>query len=148
MKSIMGRPEDKKFTYYWKEVDDESRQKYLNWFNLRNIEDLFGDDERSTFWKRHINQMKDSKVVKHKGDTQGFFDFGNFVVVEFKENGNAAFVYKKDYYVENLEQFTEHPNKKPNWYFKNKEVCLERIVHRKSWQIKADNLIRRLRYYG
>lgn len=144
--SSIGSPENHKYKYYWDGIDEKSRQKYKKWFNLQNIQNMFGDDERSVFWKRYVDSMVDSKVVKREG--QGFFDFGNFVVVEFKSLGNAAYIYSKSYYKENIEKYTEYPNTRSNTFFKDRNACLDRIIHNGSWQIKTDNIIRRIMRYG
>ena len=110
------------------------------WLLKKRIEDFFGNDERSDFWKSYVEQ---EYIINAESilSNQGFMlDFGKFGVVEFKEIGNAAYVYPKAVF---HEYWANAKRKYHTSGFKDKEKTIKfsswdgRVLHFEGWQSKT-----------
>lgn len=130
---------------FWKEIPEPVRQNFRHWCIGQAIEDFF-DGERAEFWKRFY-QSQDILDVKTilKGD--GFMlRFRHFGVVEFKEIGNAAYVYGSEVF----ETFWKAAGLKDTpEAFKDIGNTLRyghgkdgRIIHRQDWEERVYGEIR------
>ena len=133
---------------FWRDVNPESRQEFLSWVILQRIEDFF-EGERADFWRQYVDQAR-VKRVREILDKDGFMlDFGTFGVVEFKNVGNAAYVYPRN----EFQKFWagERFLTQQAGYFKDKSLTLRdkaypgwdgRILHyRGVWQEKERDRI-------
>jgi hypothetical protein len=131
---------------FWTAVDPDAKAEFRKWLLLQEIEDFFENDERSWFWKPYAESAW-VQDVKRPRQVDGFLlDFGAFGVVEFKEIGNAAYVYPRDHFRKLWREADtySHPS-----HFKDLLRTLPdwgsdgRILHHAGWQDKARAALRR-----
>jgi len=138
--------EDDTDTIFWRGVKEDAKSEFSIWYMLKNIEEFF-EGERADFWKKYV-QRKEVRRVKKILDGNGFMlDFGAFGVIEFKNIGNAAYVYVKrefEKYWKDAKHFGYI------WQFKDKSKTIRnkafpewdgRIIHRFRWQDKTSEMI-------
>jgi hypothetical protein len=133
---------------FWKAVSQEARNAYLQWHISRQILAFF-EGERAEFWRYFV----DAHYVRGVTDTldgKGFLlDFGTFGVVEFKDIGNAAYIYPKAVFDVHWSRAKSYINPSE---LKNRSRTVQsvgqqgRIIHgpRGAWQEQAQNEIERL----
>ena len=132
---------------FWDEINSSTKDELRKWLLKKRIEDFFGDDERSGFWKSYVEKGSISNAETILSNEGFMLDFGKFGVVEFKEIGNAAYIYPTDVFREywrNAER-KYHPSS-----FKDKSRTIKtvnwdgRILHFEGWQERAHQRIHRL----
>lgn len=133
---------------FWKDVSQEARDAYLQWYISRQILEFF-EGERAEFWRYFV----DAHYVRGVTDTlegKGFLlDFGSFGVVEFKDIGNAAYIYPKAVFdvLWSRAKTYAYPSELKDRSRTVKSVGQQgRIIHgpRGAWQEQAQNEIERL----
>jgi hypothetical protein len=139
-------------TPFWTKVKLGAKGEFKTWFMLQQIEEFF-EGERADFWRQYVVANRVVHVKKIL-DGDGFMiDFGQFGVVEFKNLGNAAYIYpvgafktfwKKADYEKYVGRFknkyeTVRHSSYPGWD--------GRIIHKGDWRretsIKIKTLIER-----
>jgi hypothetical protein len=81
--------------------------------------------------------------VRGRGQTSAFLlDFGVLLVVEFSAVGNAAYVYEKRATREVIADFWA-PRPFNDSQLKQRQLCLERVVHRPGWQGEMAGILAR-----
>lgn len=138
---ILDKPTNKEKAHYWKYIDNEATKKYDIWLKKKVLKEFFGNDKRSKFWYNYVNIMENYDIVKNRG--QLFLDFGKFVVVEFNQTGNAAYIYDKAIFVEKYSKYVSEHNSISNNLLKNQRLAYDRIIHSGNWQYVASITIRR-----
>ncbi|HPC33224.1 MAG TPA: hypothetical protein PLG94_10610 [Smithellaceae bacterium] len=124
---------------FWRGVDDDVKDEFLKWYITKQIIDFF-EGERADFW-RHFVKTRSVRDVLKILDGKGFMlDFGSFGVIEFKDKGNAAYVYPRDVFrfFQSIAVKYTIPT-----YFKNRNTTVKtsfdpywdgRIIHSGAWQ--------------
>lgn len=107
-------------------------RKYINWINRYKVEEYFGYDERSRFWK----QYRFESVRK--------FDYSNAVVMEFERYyaveflGQAMgpiYMYPKEYFEKNIiKRFGWNDNQQMRQDLLHNSTWAYRKEHRGYWQ--------------
>ena len=135
---------------FWKDVTLEAKESFHSWLMQIQIDDFF-EGERADFWRVYVKQakMKDvQKILEGDGFLMAFKTFG---VVEFKNVGNAAYVYPKNVFNSFLtgsKRWASNPI-----YFKDKTTTVKlksepwwdgRIIHREGWQELTADKIKKL----
>lgn len=136
---------------FWKDVSLKAREEFHSWLMLREIDEFF-EGERADFWRIYVKQAKMLDVRKILEGNGFLMTFRTFGVIEFKNVGNAAYIYP-------LKVFNEYKRHGNNWrsspmYYKDigRTVRLVteprwdgRIIHREGWQdltaIKIEKLM-------
>lgn len=137
---------------FWEGVNRTPKQNFNKWVMLQAIEDFF-EGERADFWRFYLDQGKIIYVEKILGGDGFMLDFEGFGVIEFKNKGNAAYIYAKetfDYFRGKARFWNNDPA-----YFKDKTKTISsshypswdgRVLHFQNWQVgakhKIDSLIR------
>jgi len=133
---------------FWKRVSQEARDAYLQWYISRQILEFF-EGERAEFWRYFLHRHY-VRYVTPTLDGNGFLlDFGTFGVVEFKDIGNAAYIYPKAVFDVHWSRAKSYinPSELKDRSRTVKSVGQQgRIIHRPrgAWQIQAQNEIERL----
>lgn len=156
-------------TRFWEKVSPGAKSEYRKWLLLRQIE-IFFEGERADFWRDFVESGTIADV-KEILEGEGFMlDFQSFGVIEFKNVGNAAYVYPikpfNDYWM-GASAHRDHVG-----YFKDKDKTMKmasgngaggrtinvggrqifvnrlassswdgRIIHHGSWQINTKAMI-------
>lgn len=142
-----GDIDEKNYIYIWNNIYEEAKQKYSIWIAQKQMDKFFKGDARYMFW---VNFIKDvTAKLMAVNDKQLFLDFGKFIVVEFKEINNAAYIYSKDVF---NKYFLDYANKKDvydNSVFKNPSLMFisNKIIHSGNWQYRTNKLINKLIKY-
>jgi len=136
-------------TPFWKKVNKRAKEEFNTWYISKSIDEFFEGD-RADFWKKYV-QINKVKRVKKILNGEGFLiDFGVIGVVEFKNIGNAAYIYTPKAFAEywSMPNFSDRPES-----FKDKDKTIRhrsfsywdgRIIHRKDWQADTIEKINRL----
>ena len=79
---------------FWKTVPESVQKAFQRLFNQLVIGTIFTNDlYRREYWERWAETMEYAQRGEVSGTEYGVLDFGTFGVVEFFENGNAAYFY-------------------------------------------------------
>jgi len=125
-------------TEFWKRVLDPVKSEFKQWYILYNIESFF-EGERAEFWKQYVKAGEINNVKKILMGEGFLLDFIRFGVVEFKQVGNASYIYPRDVF----QGYWNHPNFTHEWQLKDKEKTIRsvrfqhwdgRIIHSRNWK--------------
>lgn len=150
-----GLPKDEENTgkavsMFWSMVNDHAKQEFRKWAILKQVETFF-EGERADFWRRFV---KSSKVVDVQQILEGsgfMLDFGKFGVIEFKDKGNASYIYPVTVFQEYWSGAKFRANNPTHFKDITKTLVSAvrpswkgRILHHRGWQDTAENIIRNL----
>lgn len=133
-----GRPEDNQFN--WEKVNDKAIEKYKLWIAQKCMKEFFGDDDRYVFWYSYVKNSE-AKLLD-VNERQLFLDFGELIVVEFRNIGNAAYIYEKGDFYKYFKKYLNNNKIYDDGTYKNRGINLVRIIHSGNWQYKADSILR------
>lgn len=80
---------------FWEPLPATVKEAFRRWLLTREVVRFF-EGERAEFWKHYVQEgnVRDVRLIL---DGQGFMlDFGGFGVIEFKQIGNAAYLYPRE----------------------------------------------------
>jgi hypothetical protein len=125
---------------------EERRSALGNWYrallNLLDFDDFFEEDhERYDFWKQYTDKVDNLHADLEKGRL--FLDFGEFGVIEFKETGNATYVYEKSYF-QKMQELHQVSGNIDHGKLKNKNHAIAHLSHYSGWQEKFHRRLQRL----
>lgn len=127
-----GEPEELKF--FWSRCTQSVRDAFTKWLLKDLIETSLGNDERSSFWKTHIDQCTGFSVYLDKVDGNIVMYFNDFVVVEFTKVGNAAYFYDTKVFEETFARFQAKRYRVKPFLLKDKQKALITKSHIMGWQ--------------
>lgn len=133
-----GEPNES-YNNIWQNINHHAVEKYKMWIIQKRMKDFFGEDERYVFWYGYIKNL-DAKLL-HVNERQLFIDFGKFVVIEFRNIGNAAYVYRNNDFDKYFRRLINRGTVYSDGNFKYRAVALERIIHSGNWQYRTSRLI-------
>jgi hypothetical protein len=118
----------------------------LDWYesvlHFLEFDDFFAEDhERYNFWKQYADRVDELHADLENGRL--FLDFGTFGVVEFKQTGNATYVYRKEYFRKMLE-LNQRRVTNPHGSLKDKTYAIAHLSHYSGWQRKFHRRLREL----
>ena len=134
---------------FWEGVSQPAREEFHKWLMLIQIDDFF-EGERADFWRAYVEQSI-VKTVEKILEGKGFIlVFDRFGVIEFKDKGNAAYIYP-------LKEINEYRRDShfrsftPAYYKKRKKTIHlasiptwdGRIIHHAAWQADTKTRINR-----
>jgi hypothetical protein len=141
--------DDKKIEHrFWHSVNDSAKEEFRRWMMLREVESFF-EGVRAEFWRAFVNSGKIKDVNKILNGEGFMLDFGRFGVIEFKNVGNAAYVYPSITFREFWNKADLWTNK-PSYFFKERSKTLRsktmpgwdgRILHPTGWRYTAKERI-------
>ena len=128
---------------FWHNVKNQAKEEFRRWLISREVVSFF-DGERAKFWRDYVDAAKVKDVQKILGGDGFMLDFGRFGVIEFKNVGNAAYIYPQ----ETFKRFWKGASFWTNSpiYFKEQTKTIRakelqgwdgRIVHPAGWQDRA-----------
>lgn len=134
-------------TPFWKKVNNPAKEAFNTWYISKRIEDFF-EGERAEFWKKYVKKNKVKRVKKILNGEGFLIDFDKIGVVEFKNIGNAAYIYPPKAF--SLYWIQSDGNNTLS-FFKNKNNTVKhkmfsdkwggRIIHKEGWQVDAEFII-------
>ena len=130
--------------FIWEKVDSLAREKYQQWVLKKQLFDFFKGDARFEFWYRYISNKEAELIDVNEG--QLFLDFGEFVVIEFSEYSNAAYIYDREYFDNEYREYLNSQEIRNNSFYKNMEDVRDRVIHSGNWQDKTEETLRGLKY--
>ena len=136
-------------TPFWRKVNLGAKKEFNTWVMEKRIERFF-EGERADFWKRFLQAGKVVRVREILQEDGFMIDFDKFGVIEFKQVGNAAYIYPQPVFSRfwNQAQKYFHPGA-----FKDKRNTVRsasfpswhgRIIHRRYWQEDTTQKIQQL----
>ena len=132
---------------FWEGINHTQKLNYNRWLMNRAIKDFF-EGERADFWRQYVDNGQIIFVEKILNGNGFMLNFGKFGAIEFKNKGNAAYVYPKmhfDYFRDKARFYTKDP--KP---FKDKAKTIfshrfpdwnGRIHHNQRWKKRTKPII-------
>ncbi|MBI9010953.1 MAG: hypothetical protein JEZ08_01885 [Clostridiales bacterium] len=93
-----GDPFKRNPHHVWTYVNDNIKNSIRRMINEIKVDNAFGNDERSRFWKGKIDNI--DNVIHSKTNKLLIMYFNGFVVVEFIPKGNAAYFYNVNVFEE------------------------------------------------
>lgn len=121
-----------KFENFFNAFDSLLVRKYINWINLYKVEEYFGYDERSSFWK----QYKFESVRKYSYSNAVVMEFERYYAVEFLGRAmGPIYMYSKDYFEKNIiMRFKWNDNQQMRQELLHNSTWVYRKEHRGYWQ--------------
>ena len=103
----VGNPGTNEFTEFLKGVPDHLVTKYTDWINKLIIDEVFGKDERSLFWK----QYRFRSVVKYERSNSVVMDMGKYVATEFLGKAmGPIYIYEKEVFDSQVKKWFQNRN--------------------------------------
>ncbi len=128
---------------FWDDVKESAKEAFRRWLMLAEVESFF-EGVRAVFWRNYVTAGKVKDVQQILAGEGFMLDFGHFGVVEFKNVGNASYIYPRTMFNTywNGNNFRESSPA----YFKDKSNTVRskkmpgwdgRILHHLGWQSTA-----------
>ena len=137
-------------SHFWKGVDDGAKKEFRKWLIQAEIESFF-EGVRADFWRIYVRQGYVQDVKKILAGDGFMLDFDSFGVVEFKNVGNAAYIYPKQVFDQLWETAHFWANEHSHFKDTRKTARLKeiptwdgRILHFRGWQQKTQEKIQKL----
>ncbi|PRX23239.1 EH signature protein [Orenia metallireducens] len=141
----------------WNDMSEVARRKARQWFNNKEMKEFFASidaneeeaQRRFEYWQNYNESIEKVKYIRYR--LQLFLVFDKFVVIEFGEKGNAAYIYDKVYFNKHFANYMNDYNSVNNNRLKHKMEKFvgsedNRIIHRDTtsgyWEQKADNKVK------
>ena len=147
--SAIDSPESKKFSSYFAYRDNSLQISYLRWYNLRQADIVFGNDNRGNYWKSQLFKFDDVEYTFHRSCDGISMRIQGFTFIEFRQSG-PLYAFSNEYFKEHIKKFLErHYNNNEMRQtllhdHTSKEGFSNRIEHRGYWMYETDSLINRL----
>lgn len=121
-----------KFDAFFKDFPSSLVQKYIDWINLFKVEEYFGLDERSQFWK----QYHFKSVRKYNYSNSVVMEFDKYYAVEFLgQRMGPLYIYSKDYFEHHIiNRFKNNDNTHMRHFLLHDERWFYRKEHRGNWK--------------
>lgn len=130
MSSITEVPGTKTFDEFMLSIPQAVITRYVDWINRITIDEVFGYDERSMFWRNY----RIKAVKKYSNSNSVAIDFGDYYVVEFLGRAmGAMYFYGKEAFEKKVSGWMKYRNnndlrKKLN---ENEDLWLRKEMHSK-----------------
>ena len=120
-------------------------EKYHNWIIRIKINDVFGNDERSVFWRGYKFVSRPQRFYQSNSVSM---EFENYIVVEFLGQAmGPMYFYKKDVFNSVIYKFMKRQNNQElrQTLYHNPKLYVYREIHSGYWQGKIHRLLIRER---
>jgi hypothetical protein len=142
VEQTFGLPRRPRMEGFWDPLSEEVRREFQRLFIQKKLKEELGHaTDRHKYWGRWEKELADIQRG-HAGSTRyAILDFGGFGVIEFFEEGNAAYFYDE----ENLQKMARlkprHPRELKEWEGPKSRIQ-HRLIHRGTWSVDADWMVR------
>ena len=147
LSSITEMPGTTAFDEFFEGVPQQTVTKYINWINIITLDEVFGQDERSMFWRKYCFKS----VKKYPRSNSVVMDMGDYYVTEFlgKAMGPMYF-YTKDIFEQKIVGWFKYKDNKEirTVLLDHKDLSVRREEHRKPygneyyWQEQVASILR------
>lgn len=129
--------------------DTSLRIRFQMWFSLLDLDRIFGEDERGTFWKARAIENNAIRVEKKTRFNMVVMYFDRFVATEFlnKADGPIYIVLNEEYntVIDNIiRRASSKSDLKANLYHRYQNSN-NRIEHRSGWRNSVQSMIQRFK---
>ncbi|WP_029319289.1 hypothetical protein [Butyrivibrio sp. AE3004] len=128
-----GEVNTDKFKNFFEGVDYSIVKKYINWINIKIINEVFGYDERSRFWK----QYEYLSVRKYYRSNSVVMEMEKYYAVEFLGKAmGPIYIYKKEVFDSQVRKWFVYNNNSEvrSLLFNNQDLCVLRRAHNSGWE--------------
>lgn len=127
-----GPKHREKIAVYFQNTDPDIIQKFTDWYNMNNVLRLFGEDERSLFWKN----FRFEDVERYIFSNSVVMTFKEYVAVEFLGQAmGPIYIYKRDVFEKRFQRmFNIHENAELRQLLYHNSERILRKEHRGDWQ--------------
>ncbi len=120
----------------FEEFSEELRERYADWLNRLKIDEVFGNDERSRFWR----QYHFKRIQKYKGSNSVVMEFEKHCVIEFLGKAmGPLYIYEKGYFESKIKNlvYRRMKNIELRQTLLHQTIFLKRIEHFANWQFNT-----------
>lgn len=136
----MGEITTQKCKDFFKDASEEIREKYRDWLNRFKINQYFGNDTRSWFWKQY--QFK--SVEKYNSSNAVLMEFEKYYAVEFLgDSMGPIYFYEKDIFNTQVRRWMRMFNNSDlrQQLYHNPNLHSYRKEHRGDWQWSVNSVL-------
>ena len=128
--AITGPVDSQKYLQFFDNYSNVIERKYRNWTNTCIIENFFGKDERSKFWKKY----RFVSVQRNHRHDMLIMECENHYITEFLgESMGAMYVYEKEFYQKKVTQWQRNfynTSELKSHMYHNSHMAKKRLEHR------------------
>lgn len=145
----LGDPQKKERN--WRFLDVQALGEIKRYYMKTQIKNFFAKDHGSNrfqFWEKYLDQVTIYEL--HRNPSVLFLSFPNFVVVEFADKGNAAYIYHPDGFEQIVRpRYKKAPKSKKEYFLKELTthseegipIFINRISHKGSWKKRMSEFV-------
>lgn len=128
---------------FWARIDNEKRMAIQRLIAGQLIAEFFRDVDdpagRFRFWRDYVDHLV--SIAYPTNRERVLLHFRNLIVVEFRDIGNAGYVYEEKHRAE-IEKIVK--SLRPHSDCKVPEIAVHRIIHNRNWQWNTRNALSRV----
>ncbi len=129
---------------FWTRIDNEKRLAIQRLIAGQLIAEFFRDADdpagRFRFWREYVDHLV--SIAYPSNRERVLLHFRNLIVVEFRDIGNAGYVYEEKHRAE-IEKIVK--SLRPHSDCKIPDIAVHRIIHRQNyWQRRTRDILRRV----
>ena len=132
---------------FWMGVSEEAKREFQKWVILKEVESFF-EGQRADFWRQYVEAGHVADVQQILDGAGFMLDFDHFGVVEFKDVGNAAYIYPKKVFREFWDGATFWCNVAGHFKDRARTIRIQRrpswdgrIIHSGWWQANTSEIL-------
>lgn len=133
-------PGRKNFKSIFERFPDTLIEKYVNWLNSYKIEQYFGNDERSRFWK----QYKFEQILLCRYSDAVIMEFKKYYAVEFLGyNMGPIYIYEKQIFQNSVRKWFSRLNNSElrSKLYNSPDLYFYRKAHQGYWQEEVQRVL-------
>ena len=141
--ATIGDVDSNKGKKFFSDATKEVKEKYRDWLIRIKINEYFGNDERSRFWK----QFQFKSVVRYGYSNSVLMEFEEYFAIEFLgKSMGPIYIYRKETFEKYIRRWMRSYNNGElrQKLFHNENLYFRREEHRGYWQGKVKDIL--LRY--
>lgn len=123
--------------------------RFMMWFSLLDIDNIFGEDERGVFWKAKAIENRAINVEKIFSYNMVIMHFERFVATEFiSKSDGPIYIVSTDEYNDEIRRcivYSSNKTELKSRLYEKYRYTDNRIEHRGNWRANAVRMINRLK---
>jgi hypothetical protein len=137
---MSGEVDTIRYRNFFSEISSEIEKKYRNWINRAQIDQFFGKDERSVFWKNY-QFVSVKKNTKHN---MVILECMDFYITEFLGKANGAmYIFDKRTYRNTISYWLQKYSTSDlkSHLYNDEKLAIQRLTHSGEWQSRFKKCI-------